>query len=400
MARNSRHILGVVGLLLGAGVLVAGTVHVSNMAMLTTDSIQTALRHLADGQYDQAERKGLALATDSATPAPRAWAIVAAARQRRGECASAARAYRFFLATCECPATQQFALAQIAACDKPKSPRTSPLPPSRQLADDTARKLADVHDRLYTESTEHFVVQARNPAVAQLVAAQAEVALDRICRVILAGQAYPHTVQVNVWADHDQYLSHATDAPEWAGGSFRLTTVGGTLQRQIDLTQRDKLGRFAPIMLDRVLPHEMCHLVVKEYFGDTACPLFLDEGLAMLAEFEADHNRTRLAGNAIAGKAKTTLEGLLVRRRYSVREPAVFYAESYSFVEFLHDRVTPEQFRAMLQHVKAGCTVTDAIQRSLFLPAESSFLGELASAWEDHAVEQSQYLRALATQTD
>ncbi len=395
MTRNRRHILGCV-FLAGGTALAAAAVGILSPGDVPTAGIQQALECLEKGQYEQAERRGLALATDPVNANARAWVIVGAARQRHGRRALAAEAYRLFLASCTCPATQEFALGQIHACLHADREPARPQAPGKRLGKEVIAKLADVHDRLYTESSEHFVVQARNPELAKIVVAESEVALDRICRVILAGQDYPHSVRVNVWTDHDSFLAHAADAPEWSGGSFRLTTANGVTTRQIDLTQRRKDGRFATIMLDRVLPHEMCHLVVKEYFGDATCPLFLSEGLAMMAESELENGRAELAGTVIAGKAKLALEGLFVRRRYDIAEPAVFYAESFSLVEFLHGRMTDDQFRALLGHIKAGCTVPDALQRSLYLPADESFLRALASAWEDHAIEQAQYLRALA----
>ena len=391
MAGSKRHIA--LSVFLAGGVALSAAAFVVSPA---TSGIQQALQDLERREYARAEQLGVALATDPETPAPRAWAIVAAARQRRGQRESATRAYRLFLAACDSPDMRQFALKQMQACQQQPRKRQAPAAPSRRLSTQVLRRLAEVHDRQYTESSEHFIVKARNPGLAKLVAVEAEVALDRICRVILAGQAYPHSVTINVWADHDTYRSHATDAPEWSGGSFSFAMRDGTATRRIDLTQRDAEGRFAPIMIDRVLPHEMCHLVLREYFGDAACPLFLNEGLAMMAEYVPETRRIELAGHAIAGKAKISLEELLLHRRYSLRSPGVFYAESFSFIEFLHSRMTNEQFRSFLENVKAGCTVSDALQRSLYVPATESFLASLASAWEDHAVEQAQYVRALA----
>jgi hypothetical protein len=360
-----------------------------------TKGIQQALESLQRKNYALAERQGMAAATHPTGPSPRAWAIVAAARERRGQYASAATAYRRFLASCGKASLQQYALEQIRLCERPARQPAALIAPSKRLGKEVIARLADVHDRTYTESSEHFVVKARNPQLARVLAAEAEVALDRICRVILAGQAYPHSVTINVWADRKDFRAHAKDAPEWAGGNFRLNVANGITTRRIDLTQCDESGRFATVMLDRVLPHEMCHLVLQEFFGDAACPLFLNEGLAMMAESEIDTGRVQLAGKAIAGKARGRLEALFIRRRYDLGKPEAFYAESFSFVEFVHGRISGEQFRAFLDHVKGGCTVADALQRSLYMPAREDFLPSLASAWEDHAIEQAQYIEAL-----
>jgi hypothetical protein len=390
---GSRAYLGACVLLASAAALGAAAMSVPTAPAQPVAGMQQALACLDRGEYAKAERLGVKIATDQA--GPRAWAIVAAARQRRKQYRDACRAYRLFLASTTSEAMRAYALAQIRACEEAAQKRSPPVAPSRRLGTSDLAELARVHSRTYTESSEHFVVRAQNPRLAKLVAVEAEVALDRICRVILAGQEYPHSVRINVWPDHDTYHAHATDAPEWAGGSFSIFSRNGVTTRRIDLTQRDEKGRFAVIMLDRVLPHEMCHLVLQEGFGDTVCPLFLNEGLAMMAEAEVDNARVALAGKAIAGKAKIALDNLLVRQRYDIAKPVEFYAKSYSFVEFLHGRLTASQFRAFLSHVKCGCTVVDAVQRALYLAPEESFLPALASAWEDHAVAQAQYLEAL-----
>jgi len=390
MGRSRRYIAAAV-LLIGGAALAAAAV-----GGLDPSATQQALQELSGGRYDQAEQKGLALATDPDRPSPRAWAIVAAARQRRGDYAAAARAYTLFLTASDCPGLRQYALQQIRSCQQALEKVPTPAAPSRQLDEPTLRRLADVEPQTSAESTEHFVVQARNAELAKLIAHQAEVALDRICRVILAGQVYPHSVRINVWTDHEDFQKHAVDAPEWAGGSFRYSLADGQAVRQLDLTQRDAAGNFAAVMLDRVLPHEMCHLVLQEYFGDATCPLFLNEGLACLAEFEVDPARVELAGKVIAGKARIRLDRLLIQQRYDMEQPGVFYAESFSFIEFLHSRLSGEQFAAFLENVKRGCTTSDALQRSLCLPMDDTFLPAVASAWEDHAVAQAQFVQALA----
>jgi hypothetical protein len=394
MVGNDRNIA--VFVFLACGAVVGAAVLTGSAPSLLTDPVQKALDCLQKGDYLQAEKQGLSLATDAENASPRAWAIVAAARQRRGDLAQAARAYRLLLGASESPDLQQFALAQVQVCEQPAAKPQAPVPPSKKLAKDDAAALAVVADKEFAESTEHFVVRARNQQLAKLLAVEAEVALDRICRVILAGQEYSHSVTINVWPDHQAYRAHAADAPEWSGGSFRLVTADGVTTRQIDLTQRDARGQFAMVMLDRVLPHEMCHLVMQEFFGDATCPLFLNEGLAMIAESDVDHSRTRITGKTIAGRAKLSLEALLVSQRYNVEEPTLFYSQSFSFMEFLHQRTTGEQFRSFLEHIRSGCTTADALQRSLYLPANDAFLPALASAWEDHAVEQAQFEEALA----
>ncbi len=253
-----------------------------------------------------------------------------------------------------------------------------------------------VDDRVYAESSEHFVVRARNAALAKLLAEEAEVALRRVSRLVLGGRAYPHSVEIHVWPDADSYAANAPQAaPEWSGGAYSLTSRNGLLIRRIDLTQLDEQGRFATVMLDRVLPHEMCHLVMRELFGDAPSPLFLQEGLAMLAEAEPDADRIVLAGAALTGGEGIPLSDLLVIDRYDIENRAIYYAESYSLVSFLRRRLTADQFDAFLAHVKNGCTTVDALERALYSPPGEDFAPKLAEAWADEAVAQAEMIRAL-----
>jgi len=362
--------------------------------------LQRALAKLRSGRYAQAERAALVLATDHCEPVPRAWLIVATARQRCRRHKEAAEAYQSFLASCASDELRDYVLGEIRACRSALGPMPGPVAPSRRLTGDALRGLAAVDREVLTESSEHFVVRARNAKLAKLLVREAEEALKRICAVILAGRDYPHYVEIYVWPDHDEYIARAKDAPEWSGGSFSIRRRDGVVTRRIDLTQLDEKGRFAGIMLDRVLPHEMCHLVIHEFFGDAGCPLFLNEGLAMMAEAEVDNDRVLLAGAALTGKKGFSLDRLFTRDRRSIGDPAVFYAASFSFVEFLHTRMTGRQFTAFLKHVKDGCSISDALRRGVYALDDPAFAAALEEAWQGHAILQAQLAKAIRGEYD
>ena len=363
----------------------------------TTRSIQDTLAKLHWGQLAQAEADALILASRSDKSVPRAWLVVASARQRRGNYRGAVRAYRNFQANSTSAQLQAYAADKIIECTARQSaPAKRHVAPSKRLGPPDLVELAKVDKEMLTETTSHFMVRARNARLAKLTAVEAEASLRRICGYILGGQDYPHSVVINVWADQKEYAAHARNAPEWAGGSFTVTSDNGVATRQIDLTQRNAEGQFDTIMLDRVLPHEMCHLVVQEFFGDARCPLVLDEGLAMLAESETDSDRVLLAGMALAADHNAALADLFARQRHNMGDPAVFYAKSFTFIEFIRNRMTHEQFRAFISYVKGGCAIADAIQRAIGAPDSEEFLPTLGRTWQDRTVLQAQFLRALA----
>ena len=389
------------GVLLGAAMLAGAIEATTSSPTDPVDHLQAALANLHAGRLREAELQASVLATDPQSSSSRAWLVVAAARQRRGKYVSAARAYQIYLQQCDSASLRQYVRRQIRHCRSQAKPAVAMEAPSAKLTDDDRKALLAVDDKRHVESSEHFVVRAPNARLARLIASQAEKDLARICAEILPGQEYAHSVDINVWTDHKEFLDNAQDAPEWAGGAFAIEIQDGTITRRIDLTQKDRNGQFAAVMLDRVLPHEMCHLVTHEYFGDAGSPLFLSEGLAMLAERQVSNDRVLLAGLAMGSQKHLSLESLLTTKTNSIIEkPSLFYAESFTLAEFLHSRLTREQFAKMLHHIKNGCTTADAIQRALYMTPSEEFLTKLEKSWEEHTIAQAQLVEALASTTE
>ncbi len=361
-----------------------------------THQLHQAIDQFQEGDLIAAELSASVLASRGQQPVDRAWLVVAAAREKRGHYASAVRAYKLFLADCDSRRLRKAILGRVQHCQtRIRSTVETSAPPER-LTDRQRKQLAEVDDKTYTESSDHFVVRARNAELAKLVAEEAESSLQRICRSILPGQEYAHSVDIHVWPTRKEFLANANSAREWSGGGFSIETQSGEIIRRIDLTQLDSEGNFASTMLDRVLPHETCHLVTHEFFGDAGAPLFLNEGLAMLAESTVDNRRILLAGAALAGDAKIPLDKLVIYSPVDLKDkPSLFYAESHSLADFLQSRLTRDQFRDVLDHVKSGASVSEAIQRALYMPEDPEFFSKLAKSWEEHAIAQAQIVQAL-----
>jgi hypothetical protein len=326
----------------------------------------------------------------------RTWLIAASARQNQGDYAGAISAYRKFLSLRPKDPMAPHAESQIQACKVAIDRNRKPVePPSKALSDKDRKALAVVEDQVHVETSDRFIVRARNARLAKLVVKEAERSLDRICNDLLHGAKFSHSVEVFVWTDRKEYLKNATDAPEWSGGSYSVRKEGRNVLRRIDLTQRDQDGQLSLKMLDRILPHELTHLVVRELFGQSECPLVVNEGLAMLAEYEIDNERIRLAGTALAGRRKLSLDTLLTSHWNDLRTPDVFYAEAYSLMEFVYTRLNRSQQKQLLDHMRGGSAFTEALQRTLALPHDETFGKRLEEAWEDHAIAQAQFLNAL-----
>ncbi|MCE5326883.1 MAG: hypothetical protein LLG01_10765 [Planctomycetaceae bacterium] len=377
-----------VSLALAAGVCGAAAVAIDAPAPM-----QSALEYYSQGHYARATA-----VVDDMLAAPgaseRAWIIAAECYNRQNQPAKAIEAYQQFLKVCDSTPTRAYVLDQMRRCREAAPLRPATLP-SAALSDQQRKAMAAVGAAV-TKTTRHFAVHARNTDLATLIATLAEESLRRICGDIMP-QEYPHVVDINVWIDKNDYAANAPGAPEWSGGRFNLTVSGGVVTRRIDLTQLNEDRTLSTMTIDRVLPHETCHLVLKEYFGDAPSPLFLNEGLAMLAEPAVDNDRLLLAAAALSGEDGISMDKLLLMDQSDMDHRGTFYAQSLSLTQFLHSRLGREQFSTFLGNLKDGCTVTDSLERSLCMPPDPNFLEGLSAAWQTYALQQGQDLRALET---
>ncbi|MDD2752678.1 MAG: peptidase MA family metallohydrolase [Candidatus Omnitrophica bacterium] len=116
----------------------------------------------------------------------------------------------------------------------------------------------------------------------------------------------------------------ATGRPSWSGGSANIT------ERKIDtyLFEKD--------FLQIVLPHELGHLVFREFVGfNTSLPLWLDEGIACLQEQSSREERLKTVEGLVISGLFIPLERLTMIEANNLMMPNVFYAEAVSVIDFL-----------------------------------------------------------------
>jgi hypothetical protein len=95
---------------------------------------------------------------------------------------------------------------------------------------------------------------------------------------------------------------------------------------------------------ETLLPHEMAHLIFREYIGfNVSLPLWLDEGAACLQE-----PGSRVRVDSVRGFFKSDLfiplDKLTGMGVDDIKSPAVFYAEATSAVDFLLAKYGKEKF--------------------------------------------------------
>lgn len=246
----------------------------------------------------------------------------------------------------------------------------------------------------------YFRVQAPSENLARKVISAAESSLQTIREKLLPEADLTAQVDIYIWSDTEEYHSQAPHAPAHSS-ACAISSVDEAGQRihRIDLLhEADQPGGK---MLQCRLPHELSHVAQEEYFRpapgqDLDVPLAIQEGLSILAERGDKSHHVRLAGTALAGPRAIPLERLLLLHRYDQAESsALFYAESYSFMEFLRGKMTRGQYGDFLGHLRSGEPVSEAVRMALALPQSENFLQRLDAAWRNYAILQTQLLRVV-----
>lgn len=174
---------------------------------------------------------------------------------------------------------------------------------------------------------------------------------------------------------HDDSASYqsATGMPSWSGGCAQVN------EKTIH-TFLDAQGFF-----DAVLPHEMGHIIFREFVGfhNYAIPLWLDEGVAIQQEKSKYHGADSLVRGAIrAGNFMNLGELTEFSLHFSFDNNSVqlFYSEAFSLVNFLLRQFGKDKFVLFCQNLRDK----KDLQRALSSTYPFNNIQELDSAWQSY----------------
>lgn len=195
--------------------------------------------------------------------------------------------------------------------------------------------------------------------VAPRIADQAQSILERLTSLV--GSRPAMTIQVVGYtsaADMSRALVQHGEVYE-----SRLTTLGARIAPDIIVLRVD--GRRP--LVEEILAHELSHLVLDASFAEpyVDAPLWLDEGLAMLAEgpLEAEEKRTLQA--AIESDKLLSIRSLTSFPGRAELVPLA-YAESHDVVSFLIDRYGRAKFQHFLRQLGDGRATVDEVLQAVY----------------------------------
>lgn len=237
--------------------------------------------------------------------------------------------------------------------------------------------------------TRHFDITTNNPVLADVLAERVDRMFAHFSRPLLADRPFAHRVELIVYPDHAQF-SKAHPVADWSGGcSEYVPLTDGSVRRIIGLYQIDAENRFRSRLLSNELPHEMTHVVLREFFGYArrgeggrpACPLWLDEGLAGANEFDGGASADKRMRDLLAKQLTTPLADMIDKVDPAMDRPAAFYAHATSFTRFLRANLSDDQMRTFLSQIKAGHRPSVALGRTLVLDDRPNWLEALEQRW-------------------
>lgn len=156
--------------------------------------------------------------------------------------------------------------------------------------------------------------------------------------------------KVYIYSKKEDY-SKKSGQPEWSEASVNVK------QRVISTF----LGQ--ENFKDTLMPHEMGHLIFREYIGFKAqLPLWLDEGVACLQE-SSSHRRVESLKKIAGGDSFITIENLSRMNIQDIKNPAIFYAEATACVDFLLERYGKEKFVDFCRQIRDNTYWFDALKK-------------------------------------
>lgn len=213
----------------------------------------------------------------------------------------------------------------------------------------------------------HFIIRYA-PGIsagwAGMVLNRAELYYDSIARQIGFTRyrdfwTWESRVPVYVYADH-QSFREATGLSEWSKGVAIRDERAATSRAIVSYQQEEEF-------LDGVLPHEISHLILRDYIGpDRFIPVWFNEGVAQLQEAgKTDYARRVMP--ALAGQGQYLPFAWFLR--YDIRgetDPktvSVFYLQSVSIVDFLTQQYGNFRFHELCAGMRDGRSFEDSLGR-------------------------------------
>ena len=206
----------------------------------------------------------------------------------------------------------------------------------------------------YSYETPNFIVYSCNEKLGEVVGDLCEKYLAFLSERLLAGRAWAFRLPILIYANHDDYVSVGGN-PAWSGGVTYQDHSGRTARVAIpqayakETIEKLKAKNSVSYNLEDVLPHELTHMVINEFFGAQEIPMWLHEAFARQMEQNRDDyaEAAELARDAVAGEYFRFRDFFAAENYPTGGQIMRFYEQAATVVLFLLEH-GPEPTRAFL----------------------------------------------------
>jgi hypothetical protein len=235
---------------------------------------------------------------------------------------------------------------------------------------ETWQEKTSTHFRVFYQQDSAFAAAVLDYAEAYYNQIRLDLGLTHVVQRDQVPWLWEQRCQIYLYPDRQAYV-RATGAPAWSGGFVQY-------QRR---TVYSFLG--ATAFLEQTLPHELAHLVFREFvgFNNDRVPRWLDEGVAQYAEVGRREGAWGLMRGWLAQDIYIPLDQLSQLRlgHASGGAAQLFYTQSVTLVHFFLAVYGPRRFIDFCSNLRDGYSV----ERALSFATSSSIasLSALEDAW-------------------
>lgn len=211
------------------------------------------------------------------------------------------------------------------------------------------------------QEAEHFIVYYQEGVSGDFVAQAAQKAEEYYNSIVTnmglvryEGWLWAKRAKIYIFKNADEYRKKENQNA-WSGGSTSILKKSIYTYYGVD-------G-----FLERVLPHELGHLIFREQVGLKGnVPLWLDEGTALSCEPESKDSAEKIRAMT-KEKMYLSLDKLNLITENNVVFPDIFYSQSASLVKYLQKNFKNNEFAVFCQQLKTGKPVEKALDSAFNL---------------------------------
>lgn len=230
----------------------------------------------------------------------------------------------------------------------------------------------------FVHETQHFSVYSTNERLSRVIGERAELYLEFMLEKLFGGRSWAVRFPILVYRDASDYQQHG--GPENTGGVTIPHITGKTqviILYQLRSSSGGRSGRGSSgatvwkYGIESVLPHELTHAVINEFFGGQQIPQWLHEAVAGRFEQTRDHygEAARLARKVVAGEY-FRIRDLFEQDGYPERI-SLFYEQSAAVVLYLFE-AGPDAMYSFLAELRDGNDHDAACAAALGIPKEGA----------------------------